>query len=225
MQRAGVSVVLPVHGNAGTLVELCARLRAAFSGRPLQIIAVDDASPDGALAILQSLPVDVVALPRRCGQNAALLAGLRRAAFPISCVMDADLQDPPEDMVRIVERLERGDVQVVFSSRTTRWRAGPRLFRRTLRAMFPTLPETPCLCFALCAAARAALLTHAGDADYLVAVLGALALETASVPIDGGCHTPQPGSNPRPPSRCPRPVQFYLSVNKPRSIGRPYAFE
>jgi hypothetical protein len=182
----GVSVVVPAHDNADTLAELAGRLKVAFDGRPLEIVMVDDASTDASLDVIRSLGVACVALPRQCGQNAALLAGLARCSQPIACVMDADLEDPPEAMPALVDRLAAGDVRVAFSTRD-----GPRafsswLFRKSLRLFFPSLPRIACLCFALDAAARAALLAAAAPRDYLVAVIGALRLPAAAVPIRRG---------------------------------------
>lgn len=179
----GASVVLPVHDNAPTLRALCERLRTAAGDRPLEIIMVDDASGDDSLAVMRSLGVVVVALGRRAGQNAAILAGLSRATQPHACVMDADLQDPPEALPRLLAALEAGGPRVVFSSRETASPATSRWFRRVLRGLFPSLPETPCLCFAIDAPMRAALLARAAPGDYLVAAIGALGVPTGSVRI------------------------------------------
>ena len=216
---AGVSVVLPVHGNARVLPELCRRIRDAVGRRELEIIMVDDASPDDSLAVMRELHVVVVALAPRRGQNAALLAGLRRARQPLACVMDADLQDPPEAIPLLLEPLERTGVRVVFSSREAAPRASSRLFRAVIRLLYPSLPRTPCLCFALDTGTRAALLELATDRDYLVAAIGALGVPTASVPVPrssrphgrsatepgGGYATRSARSLPRRACACARP--------------------
>jgi glycosyltransferase involved in cell wall biosynthesis len=180
----GVSVVVPVHDNAATLPELCRRLGAATPDRPLEIIAVDDASRDASLAVLRTLDVVAIALPQRLGQNAALRTGLSRATQPLACVMDADLQDPPEALPRLLERLAAGDVGVVFSGRETRSPTSSRSFRWIIRRLFPTLPHTPCLCFAIDARTRAALLAITSNDDYLVAAIGALGVATTSIPVE-----------------------------------------
>jgi polyisoprenyl-phosphate glycosyltransferase len=176
-----VSVVLPVYRNAETLPELARRIRAAFPDRPLQIVMVDDASPDDSLAVIRSLGVECVSLPENRGQNRAILAGLSQAREPLTCVMDADLEDPPEVLPKLVERLERGDVKVVFSSRTTDSPLTSRVFRFVMQRMFPSLPSTPCLFFALGADTRAELLGIASERDYVVAAIGALGVPTAVV--------------------------------------------
>jgi glycosyltransferase involved in cell wall biosynthesis len=149
----------------------------------LQLIMVDDASTDTSLTVLQSLPVEVVSHARSLGQNGAILSGMAHARAPLTCVLDADLQDPPEAMPELIARLRQGDVQVVFSSRKAPFRLSSRVFRGVARAIFPNLPETPCLCFAIDEDARASVLRVASAPDYLVAVIGALAVRTASVPV------------------------------------------
>ena len=104
---------------------------------------VDDASPDDSLAVMRELHVVVVALAPRRGQNAALLAGLRRARQPLACVMDADLQDPPEAIPLLLEPLERTGVRVVFSSREAAPRASSRLFRAVIRLLYPCRCRAP----------------------------------------------------------------------------------
>ena len=177
----GVSVVVPVHGNGATLTELTRRIRAALPGRPLQIVMVDDASPDDAAAVLPALGVTVVTHARRQGQNAAILSGLAQAEQPFTCVLDGDLQDPPELLPLLLAPLECGEASVVFSGRGGAHRASSRLFRGALRALFPSLPSHACLCFALDAGGRRALLAWARDTDYLVAVIGALGLRAAMI--------------------------------------------
>jgi glycosyltransferase involved in cell wall biosynthesis len=179
---AGVSVILPVYGNAPALPELERRIRAALAERALQIVMVDDASPDDSLEVIRSLGVECVALPQNGGQNRAVLAGLKRAREPFICVMDADLQDPPEVLPRLLDRLEQGDAKVVFSTRETRSPASSRLFRWVMRRLFPTLPRTPCLFFACDQATCDALLSLATERDYVVAAIGALGVPTAAVP-------------------------------------------
>jgi polyisoprenyl-phosphate glycosyltransferase len=179
----GVSVVLPVYRNAPVLPELCRRLRAALHARVLEIVMVDDCSPDDSLAVMRSLDVVAVPLLRRTGQNGAILTGLARATQPLTCVLDADLQDPPEALPRMLARLSEGDVSVVFSTRETASPPSSRLFRWVIHRMFPNLPLRPCLCFAMDAPTRRALLGLATERDYLVAALGALAVRTAVVSV------------------------------------------
>ncbi|HEV8549169.1 MAG TPA: glycosyltransferase [Polyangiaceae bacterium] len=179
----GLSVVLPVYNNAPVLGELCRRIREAVPDRELEIVMVDDASSDNSLAVMRELPVRVLAKRVNGGQNRAILAGLSQATQPLACVMDADLEDPPEAIPELVARLERGDVGVVFATRETRSPLTSRGFRWIMRRIFPSLRGVPCLFFAVSREARLALLMLARDGDYVVAALGALGLPTASVAV------------------------------------------
>ena len=144
---------------------------------------VNDCSTDDSLAVMRTLDVIVLDLPRRCGQNGAILRGLAAAMQPMTCVMDADLQDPPEAAPAMLDALIAERARVVFSSREAPRRFGSRLFRKLIRRLFPSLPAMPCLCFAMDAASREALVRVAVRGDYVVALIGALRLKTSSVPV------------------------------------------
>lgn len=178
-QDADVSVVVPVYENAATLPELERRVRTALAGRRVRIVMVDDASPDDARAVIRRLPVECIAQPKNRGQNAAIWAGLRAAREPVSCVLDADLQDPPEALKGMLDRLARGDVGVVFASRDTSSPATSKLFRWLMQRLFPSLPRKPCLFFVIDAPTREALCALATERDYVVAAIGALGVRTA----------------------------------------------
>src|SRR5688572_28054659 len=173
----GVTVVVPVHNNAATLAELAQRIRATLAGRPLELLYVDDASTDASPEILRTLDAVVITHARNRGQNAAVLSGLAAARHPLTCVLDADLQDPPEELPRLLRAL--GPTNVVFSSRTEPHPATSRVFRWILHGLFPTLPPHPCLCFAIDDAARNRLVEAACEGDYLPAVIGRLRLSAA----------------------------------------------
>jgi undecaprenyl-phosphate 4-deoxy-4-formamido-L-arabinose transferase len=178
---SGVTIVVPVFNNAATLVELCRRVRVALADRPLEIVLVDDRSTDHSASVIAHLDVVCVSHPDNRGQNAAILTGLRRATHETACVLDADLQDRPEDIPRLLAPLLAGQAHVAFASRGDARRTSSRLFRWLLTRLFPSLPEHACLWFAIDGTARAALLAAARDEDYLPAVIGALGLSCVQV--------------------------------------------
>jgi glycosyltransferase involved in cell wall biosynthesis len=124
----GRTVVVPVYGNEDTLAALCAELGeiARAVGGDLEAVFVVDGSPDGSLELLRArlprepFPSQLVALSRNFGAFAAIRAGLEAARGGRIAVMAADLQDPPELIVRFFEALERGDCDVVVGRRTAR---------------------------------------------------------------------------------------------------------
>lgn len=116
-EDVGVSVVVPVFRSGPTLVGLVERLEAVLAGSPHEIVLVDDGSGDGTWdrvrALAGSRSVVGVRLGRNAGQHNATLAGVRAARFPIVVTIDDDLQQPPEEIPRLLERLGVGDCDVV----------------------------------------------------------------------------------------------------------------
>jgi glycosyltransferase involved in cell wall biosynthesis len=156
------------------LPSLHARLCEALHDRPNEFLFVDDGSQDDSAQVARMLGARVLQHDRNRGQNAAILTGLRHASMPLTCVLDADLEDPPESVPQMVAAL--GCTDVVFSSRDESRQLTSRLFRWSVRRLYPTLPQHPCLCFAISTAGRTRLVDVACDADYLPAVIGALRL-------------------------------------------------
>jgi dolichol-phosphate mannosyltransferase len=118
-QRGGeapeVSVFLPVFNEEPNLRPLHAKLMAALASlhRTTEIIYVDDGSTDGSLEVLREIAhadprVHVVALRRNYGQTAAMAAGIDAARGQVLIPMDADLQNDPADIVRLLEKIDEG---------------------------------------------------------------------------------------------------------------------
>src|SRR5437016_243503 len=110
-----VSVVVPVYNEAPRLEELHRRTTAALeqSGRTYELIFIDDGSTDGTFATLERLREDddrvrAVRFKRNSGQHPAMHAGFVRARAEIVVTMDGDLQNPPEEIPRLVEAIESG---------------------------------------------------------------------------------------------------------------------
>ena len=115
VSRPELSVVVTLFEEQATLDELHARLTAALEGfgRSYEVLYVDDGSTDGTFASLQRIHqgdarVRAVRLKRNSGQHPAMHAGLSRARGAIVVTMDGDLQNPPEDVPRLVEAVEAG---------------------------------------------------------------------------------------------------------------------
>jgi len=134
-----LSVVIPVYNEAGNLEELIERcLRAcAKTHRRFEIILVDDGSADRSRAIIEEAAarhpewVVGVFLNRNYGQHAAIMAGFAHVTGSIIVTLDADLQNPPEEIPRLVAAIDQG-CDVVG---TVRARRRDSLFRRLASAM------------------------------------------------------------------------------------------
>lgn len=110
-----LSIVVPAYNEAGNLPALVAEIRAAVAGEDYEIVIVDDGSTDGTAATLRSLAAEEPALrpfrmPANRGQSAALAAGIHQARGEIVVTLDADLQNDPADIPRLIEALEGYDV-------------------------------------------------------------------------------------------------------------------
>ncbi len=110
-----VSVFLPVLNEEPNLLPLHEKLDAALGqlGRSAEIIYVDDGSTDGSLEVLRNIArldarVRVVALRRNYGQTAAMAAGIHAARGEVLIPMDADLQNDPADIARLLAKLDEG---------------------------------------------------------------------------------------------------------------------
>jgi glycosyltransferase involved in cell wall biosynthesis len=110
-----VSVFLPVYNEEPNLLPLHAKLDEALKalGRSAEIIYVDDGSSDGSLNVLREISrldnrVRVVALKRNYGQTAAMAAGIDAAQGDVLIPMDADLQNDPADIIRLLNKMDEG---------------------------------------------------------------------------------------------------------------------
>jgi glycosyltransferase involved in cell wall biosynthesis len=127
-----LSFVIPAYNEIENLPLLLEELRAATAkvARSAEFVLVDDASTDGSAAWLveearRDPALRPVLLAERCGQSGALAAGLAHARGNIVVTLDADLQNDPADLPRVLEALERADV--VSGIRTRRQDSWVRL--------------------------------------------------------------------------------------------------
>jgi glycosyltransferase involved in cell wall biosynthesis len=110
-----VTVTVPLFNEAGNIPILYQRLRAALEklGRTWELVLINDGSEDGSAALLDALAaadpqVTVVHFRRNFGQTAALMAGLDLARGAIVVPMDGDLQNDPDDIGRLLAKLDEG---------------------------------------------------------------------------------------------------------------------
>jgi undecaprenyl-phosphate 4-deoxy-4-formamido-L-arabinose transferase len=110
-----ISVVIPVYNEERTLEDVCRRTVAALDAlaRPFEVIIVDDGSQDRTWSIVERLHLEdphlrAVRFKRNFGQHPAMHAGLVRARGEIVVTMDADLQNEPADLPKLIAVVEAG---------------------------------------------------------------------------------------------------------------------
>ncbi|MCE5393225.1 MAG: glycosyltransferase family 2 protein [Acidithiobacillus sp.] len=121
-----LSVVIPLYNEVESIDALLAALRQALEGADVEIIIVDDGSRDGSAAALDRAQADwsevltVIHLQRNFGQTAAMQAGIDAAQGEVIVTLDADLQNDPQDILPLAERLLRENLDVVAGWRKNR---------------------------------------------------------------------------------------------------------
>jgi len=131
----GVSVIIPVFNESINLLELLQRTLAACRSlkQSFEILLVDDGSSDGSDLMISKAakenPGEIIGvlLNRNYGQHSAILAGFEQAQGEIIITLDADLQNPPEEIPALVAKMQEG-FDVVGTIRRNRQ---DTIFRRT----------------------------------------------------------------------------------------------
>ncbi len=125
-QRVSISVVVPIFNEEDSLKVLRERLLVALAelGESFEVIFVNDGSSDASESIVRSFNeedprIKLVSFSRNFGHQTAVTCGIDFAEGDAVVVMDADLQDPPELISRLVERWREG-YEVVYAVRTER---------------------------------------------------------------------------------------------------------
>jgi glycosyltransferase involved in cell wall biosynthesis len=110
-----LSIIVPVLNEEASVGELYQRIVRALEGSPyrFEVLFVDDGSTDGTVPLLRSLQaadprLRIIKFRKNCGQTAAMRAGIDHAAGRILVTMDGDLQNDPEDICRLAEKVEAG---------------------------------------------------------------------------------------------------------------------
>lgn len=202
VQNPYISVVIPVHNEQENLEELYKRLTATLDklGKPYEIILTNDGSTDRSSAMLKELherrpeQIRVIEFNGNFGQHMAIMAGFERVRGEIIITMDADLQNPPEDIPKLVAAMEAGH-DVVNTHRMGRqdswWRLKVSRWHNKLRAwMMPKLVMEDEGCMLRAYSRKVVdLMAATGEATTFIP---ALALNYATNPTEVGvAHAPR----------------------------------
>jgi len=125
----GISVVTTTWNEKENIQEVIRRIRTTLRGTPHEIIVVDDSSSDGTLEVAKRF-ADLAVGKVREGQTKGLLYGTKLSKFPIIVTIDSDLENSPELIPALVEKLDVFDL--VVASRTVVPRFSERWAAKTL---------------------------------------------------------------------------------------------
>ena len=136
-----LSVVAPIYNEEATVAEFYSRVCSAMEGLPFELVLVDDGSTDQSAERLDQLAmhdprVRVIYLSRNFGHQTALTAGLDHARGDAVVMLDADLQDPPEVITRMLDHWRAG-CDVVYAVREQR--EGESVFKLATARWFYSL--------------------------------------------------------------------------------------
>ncbi len=128
----GLSIVIPVYRGAATIGRLVEALSALRPAGGLEIVLVNDGSPDNSGDVCKMLvqsatvPLTYIEHARNFGEHNAVMTGLRQASGAYVITMDDDLQNPPEEVIRIYDHARLGNWDVVYTRYGVKQHAGWR---------------------------------------------------------------------------------------------------
>src|SRR5947209_13766093 len=115
-----LSLVIPVYNGSRTIVPLVEKIIAIFGSTSFEVVLVNDGSSDNServcAELVQRLPryITFVHLSRNFGEHSAVLAGFAQSRGKYIAVLDDDGQNPPEEVVRMLDELKRKNYDVVY---------------------------------------------------------------------------------------------------------------
>lgn len=194
-----LSVVVPVYRNRETVKELRHRVQrvSGDSGLSHEVVFVNDACPEGSLEVLERLVKEVahtvvLDLRENVGQHAAVLAGLAHCQGRWVVIMDADLQDPPEAIPRLLQAAQE-ETTAVFAGRRGRYESSLRLlFSRIFKWVLHLtcgVPADAGIFVALRSELAQELLRLRTRRPSIVAMIGCTSRNMISIPVERSRRT------------------------------------
>lgn len=111
---------MPVYNSAISLTELFERISSTFKGENFEVVLIDDGSRDNSWEVIRELKrkhpdrIISVLLSKNYGQNIALLCGLKHCTGNYIITIDDDLQHPPEEIVKLIDKQKETEADVVY---------------------------------------------------------------------------------------------------------------
>ena len=199
-ERPELSVIVPLYNESETIEALHERLIAVMEklGRSFEIIYVDDGSADATPDHLRRIhagrrEVRVIIFNRNYGQHAAVAAGFEHARGEVVVTLDGDLQNPPEEIPKLLEKIGEG-YEVVGGWREQRHDSATRLFfsrvvnRVTSRIVGVSMNDYGCMLRAYRRTVVDRMRACTASSTFIPALANSLAGSVAEVPI---AHAPR----------------------------------
>jgi len=125
MAETMISIVVPLYREEENVPHLVAEVAEKLAGHAYELVLVDDGSDDGTVAAIKQAcakdeRVVCVQLRRNFGQTAAMSAGFERARGDFIAYMDGDLQTDPADILKLLQRMQKDDLDMVNGWRKDR---------------------------------------------------------------------------------------------------------
>lgn len=199
-EKKYISVVIPVFNEESSLAELYEDLSAVLkgSGKNCEIIFVDDGSCDGSLSAIEGFRkldrnVKVISFCRNFGQHAAVMAGFKVAEGDVVVTLDADLQNPPSEIPKLVKKIEEGYDVVAGRRQNRRDALSRRLSSRAMNLIISKLTgvklnDYGCMLRAYKKEIIDYLLEYGERSVYIPAFTSWLAAKVIEVPVS---HNPR----------------------------------
>lgn len=191
-----LSLLAPVFNEEENLGELLERLLkvARGLGVKFEIILIDDGSRDASVRIAKDFirknsEIKLIRFNRNYGQHSALFAGFAEAQGEVIVTIDADLQNPPEEIPKLLEKMKEG-YEVVGGYRKSRqdsiFRKIPSFFVARMTSRFVSVPlkDYGCMLRAYRKALVKDMVASGEAATYIPALANSLASSVAEVPVE-----------------------------------------
>jgi glycosyltransferase involved in cell wall biosynthesis len=124
-----LSIVVPVYNGADTIAELVEALARQSFGMAFEIILINDASKDSSQAVCErlvrtaSVPITLITHSRNFGEHNTVMTGLRSAKGDYIVTMDDDLQNPPGEILKLLDKLRSEELDIVYGRFLTKQHA------------------------------------------------------------------------------------------------------
>ena len=189
-----VSIVVPVFNEEESMSILQAELRLALKGVDYEIVFVDDGSTDRSVDKIENAPnIRVLRFEKNAGQSAALYAGIKAAGGAVIVTIDADLQNDPADIPKLLAQLDAGVDLVCGYRKTRRDTLVKRLTSRVanfVRSRYTKdgVRDTGCTLKAMRKECAGALIPFKGMHRFLPALIKGAGFRITEIPVN---HRPR----------------------------------